>query len=194
MLVVRPQPGQAITSGVKDMQAVLNLVWNQLLPALGSKRLHSDPAAESKLKSRLASLVLRMPEGAASSPGAAKFIGRTYAFAANDQNVESVSVTSDGAGGLILTSRIKGVESRISCGHRSWKKGRAPFGLYPDAPVAGSFSWVTDDTLALRICLSETPFVSTLKLHFQGDQVTRELETNVGPGSTRPSALTGRAE
>ena len=39
----------AITSGVKDMQAVLNLVWDKLLPAMKPSALPADDAAGKKL-------------------------------------------------------------------------------------------------------------------------------------------------
>ena len=35
----------AITSGVKDMQAVLNVIWDKLLPAMQPKKLKADTAA-----------------------------------------------------------------------------------------------------------------------------------------------------
>ena len=53
----------AITSGVRDMQAVMSLAWEHLLPAMGSERLPEDAAAQESLKSRLAALQLRPPAG-----------------------------------------------------------------------------------------------------------------------------------
>src|SRR5438105_12026127 len=55
----------AITSGVKDMQAVLNLVWDKLLPALGPAPLAADEPAREKLQQKLKGLSLRPPEGSA---------------------------------------------------------------------------------------------------------------------------------
>ena len=56
----------AITSGVRDMQAVLNLVWDKLLPAMKSSSLPADDAAASKLDARLKGLTVRPIEGTAS--------------------------------------------------------------------------------------------------------------------------------
>ena len=55
----------AITSGVKDMQAVLNLVWDKLLPAMKPAPLAADDEARKKLEQTLAGLSLRPQEGSA---------------------------------------------------------------------------------------------------------------------------------
>jgi CubicO group peptidase (beta-lactamase class C family) len=53
----------AITSGVKDMQAVLNLVWKHMLPGMSPTPLPADKPALRKLKTRLADLCLDPPQG-----------------------------------------------------------------------------------------------------------------------------------
>ena len=51
----------AITSGVKDMQAVLNLVWDKLLPGMKSSPLAPDDGARKKLQGRLKGAVASPP-------------------------------------------------------------------------------------------------------------------------------------
>src|SRR3954471_1216480 len=46
----------AITSGIKDMQAVLSLMWDRLLPQMQSKSLKRDTAANRQLADKLAHL------------------------------------------------------------------------------------------------------------------------------------------
>src|SRR5437773_2555584 len=58
----------AITSGVKDMQAVLNVIWDKLLPALQSQTMPADSAASQELTHRLAHLEVRPAQGSATSP------------------------------------------------------------------------------------------------------------------------------
>ena len=41
----------AITSGVKDMQAVLNLIWDKLLPAMDARRWPPTIKARTSFKS-----------------------------------------------------------------------------------------------------------------------------------------------
>jgi CubicO group peptidase (beta-lactamase class C family) len=48
----------ATTGGVKDMQEVLNVVWEELLPAMGDESLTTDPEMQHSLRDRLGSLGL----------------------------------------------------------------------------------------------------------------------------------------
>ena len=52
-----------ITSSVKDMQSVLNMVWDKLLPAMKSSPLAPDDQARKKLEDTVKGLSLRTPEG-----------------------------------------------------------------------------------------------------------------------------------
>ena len=47
-----------ITSGVRDMGAVMNLAWDKLLPAMQATPLPPDSAADARLRARLAALTL----------------------------------------------------------------------------------------------------------------------------------------
>src|SRR5262249_14235622 len=74
----------AITAGVKDMQSVLNLVWDKLLPAMKSAPLPADDASREKLERTLKGLSLAPPKG----PGSpAKVSGKKYLFAANKRKL-----------------------------------------------------------------------------------------------------------
>jgi CubicO group peptidase (beta-lactamase class C family) len=49
----------AITANTRDMQAELNVVWDQLLPAFQSKKLPANQAEQAKLKETLANLTAK---------------------------------------------------------------------------------------------------------------------------------------
>jgi CubicO group peptidase (beta-lactamase class C family) len=185
----------AITGGVRDMQAVLNVVWDRLLPAFHPRRLGSDKAARGKLAERLAGLTLRGVEGAATTPVAARVAGRRYAFAANDQRVESVTL-EPGADGrsTMLVVRGDGGESRIACGRGVWVNGRAALSGRAEEPVAACGAWTAEDTFTAKVCLVETPFTVTVRLRFAGDEVFHDSEVNVAFGATKRPQLQGRAE
>jgi CubicO group peptidase (beta-lactamase class C family) len=185
----------AITSGVKDMQGVMNLVWEKLLPAMQPKRLSTDSVNRKKLEARLAGLAVALPQGAAWSPVLASVAGRKYVFPANDPKLESVMVSPDASGsGWSLLTRTAGVESRIAVGDRTWKKARGTFGPLVDQPIAASAAWATEDTLVIKVCACETPFYTTVRLRFDGNTVIREAETNVGFGGTKQPRLVGQME
>lgn len=185
----------AITSGVKDMQAVLDLVWEKLLPALKPEPLAADDSARAKLESKLKGLALRPVEGKAATEASKKIVGRKFAFPANDQKLESLTIEQgEGGGEATLVLRFDGADRRIACGHGSWSKGKLAYWPFPEQPAAASGAWTGEDTYTARICFTETPFISSVTLKFSGDEVTYGVETNVGFGPTKPPRLTGKAE
>jgi CubicO group peptidase (beta-lactamase class C family) len=181
----------AITSGVRDMQAVLNLIWDKLLPAMKESPLAADEDSAKKLASTLAGLTMHMPE-AKGTP--AKVVGKKYTFPANDAKLESVVLESGKDGELTLVTKFGGMERRIVCGSGAWQKGRAALGRLPEQPVAACGAWTADDTFTAKLCFTETPFVATIRLKFTKDEVRYEPEMNVGFGAMKESALVGKAE
>src|SRR5689334_15484716 len=81
----------AITSGVRNMQQVMNLVWDKLLPAMKPRRLPENPSARKQLEARLAALKVKFPSGAASSPISASVSGKWFEFPDNDRGIKAVS-------------------------------------------------------------------------------------------------------
>jgi CubicO group peptidase (beta-lactamase class C family) len=185
----------AITSGLKDMQAVLNLVWDRLLPGFQTGALPADPAGAARLRERLAGLRVRAVEGGETSPVASKIGGKRFVFPANDQKLEWIALRPASGGKRTEVSlRVDGADRAIACGHREWVKGPGAFDAYAGAPAAASGAWTADDTFVVKQCLTETPFVLTMTLRFAGAEVTCAREMNVGFGPTKKPALTGRAE
>lgn len=187
----------AITSGVRDMQAVMNLIWDKLLPAMKPSALAADDAARQKLEKTLKGLTLRPQEG---NGAPAKFTGKKYLFPANDRKLEAISLDGDGANGSVtLISRLNGVEQRIVCGCGSWQKGRLTWGQLawgqlPEQPVAASGAWTADDTFTAKLCFYETPYVVTIRMKFSDRDVQWNAESNVSFGPTKDPQLTGRVE
>jgi hypothetical protein len=182
------------------MQAVLNLVWDKLLPACGPKKLRADRNAQTKLKDALARLELAPAPGAATSDLAATVLNRPFAFSANDQQVQQVSVRStDGGQNLALALRVDGREMTLPAGHRQWRQGRVAFpagrlAQFPDEPVASTFGWTAADTLEVKVAAYETPFALRYRLKFTGDEVALDSEANVSFGPTQRPTLVGRRE
>jgi CubicO group peptidase (beta-lactamase class C family) len=182
----------AITAGVRDMQAVLNLVWDKLLPGLKPAPITPDEVAGKKLASTLRGLALRLPEGKGAP---ARVSGRKYVFPANDRKLESVAIESVGTDGPVtLVTRVGGVERRVVCGPGTWKTGRAAWGRLPEQPAAAGGAWTADDTFTAKICFTETPFVVTVRLQFTAGEVRCESEANVGFGPTKDAPLVGKAD
>jgi CubicO group peptidase (beta-lactamase class C family) len=183
----------AITSGVRDMQAVLNLVWDRLLPAMKPGPLDADEASSKKLRDMLKGLSLRPQEGSASP---AQVLGKRYLFPANDRKIESIQLDPDarGAGAMTLVLRAGGIEQRIACKPGRWVKGSFAWGSFPEQPAASSGAWTADGTFTAKLCFYQTPFIMTVRLGFSGAELRLDSQANVAFGPARQSSLVGKTE
>lgn len=194
--VVMPQQDAvlAITSGVGDMQAVLNMVWKHLLPAMKPEPLPEQSAKAGSLRRFLNGLTIRSPKGDPSSPMAPAVSGKTYRFAANDQKIESVTLEC-GADRSVLRIRDQRQEHRIACGHAGeWLRGRTSLDNPEPRSVAASGAWTSADTFTARLCFYETPYIPTVTLQFAGDAVKYNFRPNVGFGPVERPTLEGKRE
>ena len=168
----------AITSGTRNMQAIMNLVWDKLLPAMQPSPLPANPVADQNLVRTLTGLTLHQPQGAATSAIASQVSGKTYFFPTNAQNIDAVTFDFTGTD-AILKMHSLGQEYHIACGSGVWKKARTAFVAGAEAwvaapveqPVAASGAWTTDDTYTLKLAHYETPLAITLTCRFAGDRV-----------------------
>lgn len=181
----------AITSGLKDMQAVLNLVWDKLLPAFQSGVAPENEADAKRLQQKLKSLTLRTPRGQGVVPDR---LGRTFVFAENDRKLESMQLKpgSDDKMTANLSIRLDGAEHEVALGRDCWLQGRINWGKLPEQPVSASAAWTGDQVLTAKLCFHETPFVITLRLQFNDKDVKLTSESNVGFGATAEPPLTGQ--
>ncbi|MCC6456048.1 MAG: serine hydrolase [Caldilineaceae bacterium] len=175
----------AITSGLRNMQNVLNLVWEHLLPAMQAEPLPADADAQRALADRLASLRLAAQSGAATSPIAERVSGQCYRFEENEQGISAIKFDF-GQDGVRLTVHDRAGEHQLACGYQQWEAGETRLGQEPDAPlpypVAASGAWSADDTYAMRLCFSETPFIPTMRFRFVEECLEFDQRYNVGFG------------
>lgn len=190
----------AITAGVSDMQAVLNRVWEFILPAMQPQALPEDSFAHGKLTNRLSSLVLKQPMGGSTSEVAKWILNKTYHFETNPIFIKFLRVEDEPDGySLILGDETN--EYKLRCGSHTWVNGTTQF--FPLSPshsvsnpkisylVAGSFAWSDVDTLNILIQYIETPFSYKLSLKFDENKVGVQHGVNVSFGPTEFPPLTG---
>lgn len=201
--IVMPQQDAvvAITSGTRDMQSVMNLVWDKLLPAMQPTPLPADGQSEQELKRALAALTLHQPQGTATSAIATQVSGRTYSFPANAENIDALTMEFKGQDATLVV-RGRGQEYRIACGSGVWKTGRTAFTAGVDSwvaapveqPVAASGAWTAEDTYTVKLAYYETPLAITFTCRFAGDRVLLlNVEYSVNFGPTNPPLLIGEA-
>jgi hypothetical protein len=193
----------AITSGTRDMQAVMNLVWDKLLPAMQPTPLPADAESDRKLEHALAGLTLHLPQGDTNSAVGAQVSGKTYLFPTNAQNIDAVTFDFKGPAATLMV-RSLGQEHRIACGSSVWEKGRTAFVAGAEAwvaapveqPVAASGAWTADDTYTVKLAYYETPLAVMFTCRFAGDRVLLlNVEHSVGLAATatNPALLVGNA-
>jgi len=184
----------AITAGVADMQAVLTLIWDKLLPAIGKDPLPVDDVAAKKLANTLKSLKLSPPKGEATSPQAGRFSGKTYTFEHNYETLQSLSFDF---GANQITYQLTGGGKRrgkhtLAFGRGKWVEGVAPLGAQSPQPVAARGVWRAEDTFELTLYQYETPFVVTITCRFKGKKLFYDFKSNVSFGPTERPQLIGK--
>ena len=182
----------AITSGVGNMQQVLDLVFEKLLPALRAAPLPENEHDHRALTEKLADLEVKLPAGKSTASAAADASGKTYTFSENDRGIETISFDFTSTEKSMTVKTADG-ENNIPIGSGEWIKSRSSFanglernvGLQGDVAMAAAGAWSDDDTYSVKICLYETPYYTTMSFRFDGDELVFESEANVAFGDAR---------
>lgn len=189
----------AITSGLGNMQAPLDIVWDQLLPALAANSLPEDPATQAKLSQKLATLALPPVQGAATSPVAAQVSGNRYHFTLDEQQggdprepkLEAIAFDFADAGTTVTLCDTAG-EHTVRCGNGAWIKGEMLVNRRGRQPMVASGAWTAPDTYVMQLYFYHTPFCNTITCQFDAAQVIYNSRLNVNFGPTEQPQLVGR--
>jgi len=181
----------AITSGLGNMQGVLDTVWACLLPEMRAEPLSADAESRKQLTDKLGSLALRTVQGERTPPSAAAAFGKTFAFEENEKGLQSLALKQDGNGGVILTlHNAQGVQ-RVACGFGQWIKGELTFEKQLVQPlgttngrqvVAASGAWTAPDVYVAHVYFYETPYRLTMTCRFKENRLDLDLSYNVAFG------------
>ena len=186
----------AITSGVVDMQSVLTLVWEKLLPACGPAALPADPAAHTALQDKLAALALAAQQGQSAAPaGMQVFSGRTARLQANPLKIKSACVTFNEEGGRLAVQRADGEQSVAFWNGQGLEGTTDLYKAFPwqgSQKCASSGCWTAADTLTITVRLFETPFYHSLACQFTPDGLQVTDTVNVGFDPERTVQLSGK--
>lgn len=198
----------AITSMTADMQGLLNLVWEHLLPGISDDATRGEPAAASR---RLDSLALPVPTGAVDSANMKPFSGRQFELEKNDLGASGLSLRFDGAS-VVFELHVKDSVHSVACGLGRWQDGATTMpGTPPEftelvgrtsppplpVKVAAAGAWTDENTFVMQWRYYESPHHDTVTLRFDADRVRVEFVDNITAVSggahrqTRP-ALSGR--
>ncbi|MCA9883403.1 MAG: serine hydrolase [Anaerolineae bacterium] len=182
----------AINSGVRDLQAVLDKIWEHLLPAMQADALPDNPDAHDKLAKKLASLSLPMPQGEQTSPQAKAVDGKIYSMAPNDLKLKSVAMAF-GDESSTLTIGTETGEQTVPIGYQTWHKGTAILREYGEEAVAASGAWTDANTYTVHLCFYESEVGPIFTFHYDGDDLQLGYEPNVSWMPTDVMTIMGHA-
>lgn len=166
----------AITSSTTDMQGLLNLVWQHLLPGLRDAPLPRDARNAARLRETLAALTLAVPAGAETSPQAARIAGRRFVLEPNAMGATGLTLGFDD-GGCRFALEAGGRTSTVAAGLRAWRSGTTDMpGTPPEftelvgsfrsstapVPVAAAAAWRDPATLDMVWRYIDTPHHDTV--------------------------------
>ena len=181
----------AINSGVRDLQAVLDKVWEHLLPAMQPEASPTDPQAYSELSDKLAALSLPVPKEQYSSPRAEQWCGKTYKLDSNDLKLESVAIKFGDERTMLIVRDERG-EHPLQVGYASWLGGTTDLRGHGDEPVAACGAWTAEDTYEVRVCYYEVVFCPIFRFHYTSGELQLEVDPNVSRGPRTVTTITGR--
>jgi CubicO group peptidase (beta-lactamase class C family) len=195
----------AITSGVADMQAPLNLVWEKLLPALGANEpIDEDTDTQAQLAARLQSLAVPVPAQAASGALSDQVSGKEFRIVQSPQidparhyqldqlTLEAFRLSiAQNEARLELTSPQGKAE--VPVGFGQWLLGN--MNLFGESmPVASAGAWTSEDTFTVVMRPYHTPETHTYDFTFTGDgEAMLALTVRESFGPTDPYVFTAKA-
>lgn len=153
----------AITSETLDMQAVLDLVWDHLLPAVGHVDESGDELADAALEERLATLAVPTPSSSAQGPETGWWVR------AEDSTLPPAYAAmslSPGGAAYEMVLDCHGTKVVLDVGDGTWASSTLAVGGV-ELPVVASGGWDGDGCFSADVRLIETPH--TMRLHTRTD-------------------------
>ena len=171
----------AINSGVKDMGAVLNSIWENILPAVDRE---ADPSADlsARLKDTATPAMWEDdPEDVAAPAPDKAWLGKYRLSKDNIFGADTLEVNENSVCLIIGGSR-----NEIPLCKDAWQSTRFEIGegytaRYSSRPAVRAAR--TDNELLIHICYTGTPFEDTLRIRFADHGIEINGNRNVGFGN-----------
>lgn len=188
----------AIQSETYDMQEEINMVWKYLLPSIMDKKLPANEELEAKLKQRLSSLSLPLPEKVADPDIISKISDKSYTLKTNDLHYNSLSFHFM-EGMCHATIKADGKEYTFLFGNGNWissetlltgpnllRGAKAHNAGLPPEKVVGCYTWLDNRSLELVLRYIESPHSEKLICRFDGKKIRADIQCS----NTRDNILT----
>lgn len=187
----------AITSGLEDMQFVLNLVWEHLLPAMSVDSLKADETQLIALRNKLNNLKL-FPEANSLPSVLEKGLVKSYKMDKNELNINTISIAFDENHCILKISDIRG-EHEINCGIGDWMTGKTNilgmpiFMDYYTLKTCARGVWKSKDVFVITLIFVETPFTCTLTFRYEGIHLYTDIRISPAGGLKQLTPLKGES-
>jgi CubicO group peptidase (beta-lactamase class C family) len=181
-----------ITSETQDMQGILDLTWQLLLPAMKDRPFPSQPAAQERLRAKLASLQL-VPPPAQPWPAMVGVIsGKRFKIKDNGADIQSVTFSFEKNSCCFRLWDAAG-EHQIVCGNGAWIRNEAQMPVMQPSmmgmllshkiqaavKLAATGQWTDPQTYSMTWQYLETPHSNTVTCIFQGDELQMEVISSI---------------
>ena len=197
-MIVMPEQDAvlAITAETPDMQEEINLVWQYLLPAFKETKLKADAAAVARLKERIKTLALPLPQKNTEAL-TTTINGKTFTASSNDLHLQKISFNF-----LNDLCRVRFQTDtatwQIDFGAGKWQSAKTKMPepaltsaliennsvIYP-AKITGSYTWKDANTLELVLRYIESPHTEIFTCHFQDNKLTVEAAKSFDYGKNK---------
>lgn len=196
-IIVMPEKDAvvAITSESPDMQDVMNLVWENILPAMNETALPENSEAAGQLSKRLASLALPVPAKTEDTPVAAIIGNKRYLLEENNLKLKYLTVDFTGDACNLSLGTGEKVYS-IPFGSGEWITSDTELGgpgilqkpgSVSSSRVAGAYTWESNSTLVLTLRYIESPHNLKITCRFEGKAVETGIRISTPPGYDLPA-------
>ena len=178
----------AITSGSDDLQGILDIVWEHLLPAMEEGSLPPDETSLEKLNQKLDQLAISYVEGEQNSPLASEITGLTFTLEENDRAIQSISFDFEGPASEISITTDHGIQS-FKAGYKGMEKGTFSNPVLVSDKVAVNGAWEAEDIYSVNLIYYETPESVRFTFKFEGDKLLWDTERRASFGPRHPAQL-----
>ena len=175
----------AITSGGKNMQQILDVVWDKLLPNLQESPLPEDPAAWTALQKKLFSLSLPVLHGQPPRRKSKLLVD----LEENPLKLQNVEIQLSPENCQIIFSR-NGQKETLSAGWEKPERGFTSLEDNEERPYSATAE-ISGKTLKLRVYFYSTPYVSEYIFTVEKERLTFCRERNLHFLTTPWPQITG---
>jgi len=176
----------AITAGSDNLQGILDVVWEYLLPAMKEGSLPPDDAGLELLHQKQQGLAISYVAGEESSPLASDISGKVFLLEENTRSIKSISFNFESSPVEITIINDQG-KNTISAAYTDMEKGILPNPQLVSDKVAVNGAWESPDTYVVNLIYYETPQSVKHTFTFKENSLLwdRENKASFGPRKAR---------